>query len=558
MTRYLPIVLFSLLAGVAAPGAPHVLVWFDFDGENVPTGPYTLTAYEDAKGSVSVTGTYRYSGYRSVEIQDVAGDGEFAELQGFFPEKKTGMLLFHFALMIAEPRESMNVALAGEGHFRMEKDGFGFWLKARDGYFRHVTAAREKKLFRIEPFLWYVIDVAYDVDRGTYDLTVYAEGEGEPRVSLAGQANPVGLAGSKIHKFSFIGDTPGRDRSKARFYVDDILVTADEPAHQGPFVAPGRRMMFVDLYDYYRSLLYERPKCLPVLEPEDLGFSSRDIEDLARMGQLQLYDDLADRKGGTEAIPQKIPPSLRPRLKAIVLWRDGCAAPAGCKSPCALDFFREAAERVSDAKMYPMSEVLALATENRWKEADVLFLSLYSDWEDDPRFPSICAILGMARGDLEAAEQWLESAVDSLPPVYRHPLIRRLWSGEVDQALVRGLQAEFPSQWPDYVEGALVAEQRYYVLLWQNRLREALDYAGRMVVRYREMGLAEGKWLERQGDAMFRSGDYVGALQQYEESIGRKNNADSVYLKLSDVHFMLGNLAEEREYREKIYGSLAH
>jgi hypothetical protein len=53
----------------------------------------------------------------------------------------------------------------------------------------------------------------------------------------------------KVHKFSFIGDTPGRDRSDAVMWVDDLLLMADRPVPRPvPFVAPGRRMLFVDLY----------------------------------------------------------------------------------------------------------------------------------------------------------------------------------------------------------------------------------------------------------------------------------------------------------------------
>ena len=78
-----------------------VLVWFDFEGEAVETGPYTLIAYEDARGSVRLTTRYRLSGFRSVEIRDVAGDGEFAELQGFFREMSEGKLYLHFAVLIA-------------------------------------------------------------------------------------------------------------------------------------------------------------------------------------------------------------------------------------------------------------------------------------------------------------------------------------------------------------------------------------------------------------------------------------------------------------------------
>lgn len=94
-----------------------------------------------------------------------------------------------------------------------------------------------------------MVDVTYDVDRGTYDLTIAEEGQDAPVVSSVDQRNAVGMPGSKLRKFSFIGDQPGLDRSNVRFYVDDIIITAGGPMHQTPFVAPGR-MLFVDLYDH--------------------------------------------------------------------------------------------------------------------------------------------------------------------------------------------------------------------------------------------------------------------------------------------------------------------
>ena len=73
-------------------------------------------------------------------------------------------------------------------------------------------------------FTWYVADVVYDIDRGRYDLRVAREGETIPFVDIRDQVNAVGIAGSKLRKFSFIGDPPGVDTSNAHFFVDDIVV----------------------------------------------------------------------------------------------------------------------------------------------------------------------------------------------------------------------------------------------------------------------------------------------------------------------------------------------
>jgi tetratricopeptide (TPR) repeat protein len=537
---------------VTAPDSP-VLAAFDFDGTDVETGPYTLIAYENARGSVALTSRFRHSGTRSVEIRDVAGDGDFAELQGFFREMPSGKVFVHFAFMLAEPAESMNIALAGAGHFGLRKDGFGFWLKCEKGTLYQVSNRKDLALFQPRAFTWYVADVAYDVDAGRYDLQVSAEGEARPLVSLRSLPNPMGLRGSRIHKFSFIGDPPGIDRSNARFYVDDIVVRADHAVPQeGPFLAPGRRMLFIDVYRYYRSLLYEKPGCVPALGPEDFGLTSVDLHDLAEHGRLRLYDELADRR--VVAAAPDLGELAGGRLAAMVLWGQGCAA--GCRGACSLPFFEKAHAQVPEAKLYGLSRVFALAAQQRWQEADELFADSYPDWRGDPRFPAISALLGMARGDLDAAEYGLNAGSDRDPSPAEYPVLRRLWAGHLDQPLVRELRDAFPTTWSEHVEAALAAEHRYYVLIWREQYDAARAFADRMVDHLRAMQIPAGAWLERRGDALFWRGDVRGAGQSYEEALTTLADPAPVYAKLSDVYFALGDSEAERRYREKVYGSL--
>lgn len=543
----------ALACAAPRPAESPVLASFDFDGDEVETGPYTVIAYEHARGTVNLTTRFRYSGTRSVEITDVAGDGEFAELQGFFREMPAGKVYVHFAFMLAEPGEAMNIAAAGAGHFAMRQDGFGFWLKNRGGVLHHVTGGKDVPLFRPAAFTWYVTDVAYDVDRGRYDLRIAAEGQAGPVVSLRSAANPMGLPRSRIHKFSFIGDPTGEDGSNARFYVDDIVVRADHavPA-EGPFMAPGRRMLFVDVYRYYRSLLYEKPGCLPALGPEDFGLDGPDMHALAQAGRLRLYDELAERRGAE--VPKELDSGLGERLEAMAAWGRGCLP--DCRGACALPHFSKAEALAPGAKMYPMSRVLALAAEKRWKEADALFAGSYPDWRGDPRFPAVSALLGIARGDLDEAERSLATASDPEPTPADHPVLRRLWGGDLNQALVRDLQAAFPSTWGDHLESVLSAEHRYYVLLWQESYLQARAVADRMIARLREMDLPAGAWLERSADARYWLGDVRAAQESYEQALQSLADPVPVYAKLSDVNFALGDLECERRYREKVYGSL--
>ncbi len=523
----------------------RVMVRYDFEEDDLVTGPYTLWVFEGAKGRVSLSTSFAHSGFRSVEIRDRASDQAFAELQGFFPDKWSGRLHLHFALLVAEPEEVLNVAFAGTAHFSLREHGLGVWLRTDSGVMTHVTGGEEVPLFTVEPFTWYVFDIIYDVDRGTYDLMVRAEGQPEPIIVLRDQLNVVGIPGSQLRKYSFIGDLPGRDRSNAWFYVDDIVVTSDLPVSDTPFVAPGRRMLFVDIHDYYQRQLVARPGCVPALGYEDFDVSPAD---LGEIGASSLDGYLAAQEPPEPS--SDLSPFLRARLLAIRDWRHGCS-----ERKDAVERFHRAAAAVPEAKIYSMSEVLALVAEQRFPEADALFLSIYSVWQDDPRFTAISASIGLARDDLEDAERWLAGS-EVVPSELEHPLIKKLWSREIGPDLVSRLKAEFPGEWPELIRAALSSETRFFVLLWQGRHAEARAYAERMGRQFQRMELDAAIWLEREGDASFYAGDYQAARSRYEKSLERAAKPDSLYLKLSDTHFKLGELDLERFYREKIYGSL--
>ena len=77
-------------ANTSAKTLAKTLVWYDFEDDDLESGPTTFMVFEGVKGSVNLSSAYHYSGYRSVEIRDVANDGNFAELQGFFKSKSRG------------------------------------------------------------------------------------------------------------------------------------------------------------------------------------------------------------------------------------------------------------------------------------------------------------------------------------------------------------------------------------------------------------------------------------------------------------------------------------
>ncbi|MCB1037664.1 MAG: hypothetical protein KDD47_27780, partial [Acidobacteria bacterium] len=203
--------------GVAPPveagDASPVLVSYGFD-EEVPTGPDTLRIYQNARGHVVLSRTFPWSGSSSVELKDVPGDGDFPELQGFFPKVSDGVLFLHFALMVPDAGEELNIALAGPRGFRLGRDGIAFWLSTRDGWLVHTSDSIPRRLFEVQPFTWYGITVEYRVEAGRYDLSVAREGEEKPFLERSDQPNAASQPRSAVHLFSFIGDN-GDDRSAA-------------------------------------------------------------------------------------------------------------------------------------------------------------------------------------------------------------------------------------------------------------------------------------------------------------------------------------------------------
>ena len=121
--------------------------------------------------------------------------------------------------------------------------------------------------------MWYSVDVAYDINQGTYDLIIREEGHNDtPAVNLHDQPNAPGEASSSVDKFSFIGDLD--DKSNVVYFVDDIVISTDKPISQKPLIAPGRRKLFVDTWnDCYKKLL-KHPNVIPLIDLNDFGIGA--------------------------------------------------------------------------------------------------------------------------------------------------------------------------------------------------------------------------------------------------------------------------------------------
>jgi hypothetical protein len=418
--RLKPILLVLILLS-AAPLAradesavtPGLLVRYSFDDGLTDTGPDTFAVFQNAKGHVRLSSEFRSSGYRSIELRDVAGDGDFPELQGYFPERKSGNLYFHFAMLIANPDQPLNVALAGPSHFSLTEDGIAFWLKTRAGMLYHVSDSIPKKLFRVEPFVWYAVDARLDLTRGTYDLTIRKEGAAEPVVALKEQPNSANAPGSSVDKFSFVGSV-FEDDSDVTFYVDDVTLGTDEKVTLGPFVAPGRRKLFIDRWRETRALMLKNPGCPPVLSFEDFG----------------LTEPPEDEDEG---------PSGAYRVACAAMKKDPIAAAKR---------FRALAAQNPRAPIFAIGELAALvqsedeqAARKRWQELEPLL-------HDDVRYGMLAAMMG-----LESEKQDDETRYFVL-----------LWKSDFARAATLAEKNKWPERAADalFLSGSTAAARKLY------------------------------------------------------------------------------------------------
>lgn len=531
------------------------LVSYSFDDGNLVTGPDTFAVFAHAKGTVGLTRALRYSGYSSIEICDVAGDGDFPELQGYFDPRDQGILFAHFAFLTTDPQQELNIALAGPKCFKLQKNGIAFWIKTEGGFLWHVSDSIPKRLFLLKPFVWYVIDVRYDISAGSYDLIIHEEAEQRPVLTLWQQKNSSNQPHSSVDKFSFIGDA-GEDTSSVVYYVDDVLIGTDEAVTQLPFVAPGRRKLFVDSWNEFHKMAAQRPNHVPAVALTDFGISDREALALTQEDAMKLVAQLLNGKYLAPEALQNVSPQNVRLLQAIDMWNAGRRALEKGEAAEALDLFEKASLKVTAGKIYDLYAVLALVSLRRWQEVDLRLGQISAAWRGDPRFGIASAMVGLARNNLDEAEQWLSDPAEEIPERFRSEAIREAWNGTITPGVVRNIRTQFPDGWSELLAEPLIAEQYFFVLLWKERLREAEKYASRMVEHFRRLGLDSSQWQERAGDAAFLSGNLLGALHWYETSLAGNRQRNSVYVKLSDVYFRMGDPERERIYRERIYGHL--
>lgn len=545
----------ALVGSTAGAGA---LVSYSFDDDQLDTGPDTFRIFEHSRGRVRLSPEFRYSGYYAVEIRDAANDGGFPELQGYFPMQASGTLRIHFAFMTPEPQQPFNIALAGPEWFSMQQDGIGFWLKNKNGYFYHVSDSMPKRLVAIQPFTWYLVDLTYRVDAGSYDLVIHEEYAEQPLVDIKDAANTTRSKNSRVYVFSFIGDLP--DEANAVLYVDDITVRSDISSAP-ELIAPGRRKLFVDYWRDLQKTARQAPQCVPTTAFSDFGISNDELVQADDAGLLKHLEQLLQAQADTitPGLIDDLPTNLK--LRAVAMWRRGCYLLERHEAEQALDYFRQAEVAVPEGKIYNLSSALALAALGEFSQADLRIAAAYGLWYGDERFAAAQAMIGMARDDHWSSETVLQETISLLPTHLEAGFGMDLWAYSPDSEWMHDLQQHYPDDRDRYLRARLLLEQYYFLLLWRDAYAEAFEFAQRVAAQLQQKTGSAGVWYEFMGNAAFLLGDHEQALDNYELALhankGFPLRAHSVYLKLSDLFFTMGDAENERYYRERVYGSLA-
>ncbi|MGR8936091.1 MAG: hypothetical protein ACU837_17190 [Gammaproteobacteria bacterium] len=538
----------GLILNSALPDAKEVpLAGYSFDDERIDTGPDTFRVFENSKGRVSLSTEFPYSGYYSVQLQDVPYDGDFPELQGYFAVRDSGRVHFHFAFMVADPSQALNIALAGPAGFSLKRNGIGFWLLLQEGRLRHTSDSIPKPLFDPAPFVWYEVDMDYDIGGGRYSLRIM---DGTAAVvDIKDAANASNQPGSVVDKFSFIGDL-GEDTSKVNYFVDDIWISADRGDAPAEFVAPGRRKLFIDRWNDRQRLLQAKPLCLPFAKAADFGLSQ---------DWLNANIDKATRKVFWQALsnsaqPITLPPPLDTWYDGIAAWQQGCRHLSAGQAGKALTFFAKAGQSLPDAPLAELSRIQALAALGRWDDVDAALAMVSQLWESDLRFSVAVGQIGFMRGDLRILDEWWNVDAETVPDGDFAAWADEYFARRIDQGkLTRMLQNKRRSR---YLQRYVIAEQHFFSLLWRGAYSDAQRYAQRLARHFTAVPQARALWTERSGDAAFLGGRRDVAAEAYRTAAAVGGNNPGPLEKLADLAYLSGDIGQERRFREAVYGTL--
>lgn len=524
------------------------LVEYSFDDSLIETGPDTFHVFEHAKGRVQLSAQFPYSGYYSVHLKDEAHDGDFPELQGYFPVRRSGHLLFHFAFMVANPDQALNIALAGRQHFNVQRNGIGFWLFLQEGRLFHMSDSIPKPLFQVIPFTWYQVDMNYHIDSGRYDLRIMDDSAAV--VDIKDVANAANQPGSTVDKFSFIGDL-WADESSVSYFVDDVSLSADTGNAPAPFVAPGRRKLFIDKWQERQRFLQAKLRCLPVSAPEDFALSQDWLRSNLSVEEQRAFWQVLSGRPASVAMPA----SVDGWRNGIAAWYQGCQELDKGNAGKALDYFSSAGQALTDAPLLELSRIQALAVLKKWQEVDAALPAALMLWSNtDFRFDVAMGQIAGLRGDLRELDSWQSVDAEAIPDKDFTTWAEDYFGTNFNAKKLDGM-LENKRQYP-LLQHYIIAEQHFFSLLWRGLHNDAMDYAGKMVRHFSALPKARALWLERVGDAAFLGGLRDAAADAYRDSTALYASNRGPLEKLADLAYLAGNAEQERRYREAVYGAL--
>jgi tetratricopeptide (TPR) repeat protein len=498
-------------AAAARPGGD--LVSYSFDDGRTETGPESFVVFEHAKGRVDLDNTFFVTAPASVVIEDVPGDGEFPEIQGYFPLFEDKKLYIQFYLMPTQTDEEFNVALCGRAWFTVQPEGIAFWLIFRGGRVYHVSNWTRKLLLpRFDPFQWYRFDVVYDIDHGTYDVSVT---QGERRlVALRRQPNAPGSPGSGVYVFSFIGDLA--DRGRAKYYLDSLNIGRNDFLHAAPS-DPERPMLWTPAR---RSLVDQEVELLRTELDALRGFHPlRRASDAPTFNQayIEALDThlLHDPVRALQLLHALLPKATSDQERAFVWNAMGLAQLGAGNLDDATRNFTEAARLLPALPEPQLNLVLTAARAKEWSRA--LGLAKAHAWElrDDNRLALLQAKIWLALDrHPEAATELAALDLRDDPGLAGYRLLLR------ELGLAKSV-SDFD------IESLLEAHPES-----------------------RQLG-------ELVGDLFFVRGDYRRALDRYLALAEPAGGAEkSVLIKTADCAERLGDADLARRVREEVYGRL--
>ncbi len=546
----LSLIVIGCLTGFKTGFLGSVNIDYDFESIDMASGPDTFELFENISSVVAVNSNYAFRGARSLHLKDRADNNDFPEFQGYFPTVNGGVLEVGFALMTPTPSEPFNIALAGQAHFKMQKNGLGFWLFNDGGTLRHMSNSIPKKLFSLQPFQWYSINVSIDTRTGEYSLRVSNE-LGEQLVFLEQQKHPVNAAGSSLDKYSFSGDL--NDTGAANFFIDAFFLRTDQADSPKPLIAPGRRDLFVDKWNHYYQQTQKIKYCLPPQLPYDFI----DIYNTAALQTMQANSEilrlLLDSPSSSSLENFEHP---EPLISGVAKWASGCSKLKQGEFAQAVSDLEDASELIGYSPAVQSGLAIAHANLGLFHAAQSIALRAQMNWPDDVRWQVLQAAIGFIAGRPEESEATLSNLANSIRLNKREAseLMRSL--GWFDQGAIAKLK--FDQVWNEFAEDYIVAEQYYFSLLWQKRFDESLSFAGDVTEMLAQNDMVSPLWLERAADAAFFSKQYRSAERLYKRVLEESRHRVSALMKLSDVYFLQGQHDQERRIRESIYGALRY